>query len=170
MQGVSMNNLPTIKNCLGVQGNLNWMPGYLAFPRPIINLPFIKQHGSVTACVFQSRYDQNAPIYIFQQNQVNRRYFYKYVVYFFNAEITVLAWCISENQQINPDELFSKRGFVVCVISNACRHIFLGGNFAQSALIISPPFTTTCRLLSHLLIYFGSLCYKYSGLGSDCSL
>ena len=34
IQGVSMNNLAPMKNCPGgVQGNLNWMPGYyLSFP------------------------------------------------------------------------------------------------------------------------------------------
>ena len=27
IQGVPMNNLAPMKNCPGVQGNLNWMPG-----------------------------------------------------------------------------------------------------------------------------------------------
>ena len=32
IQGVPMNNLAPIKNCPGgVQGNLNWMPGYKGF-------------------------------------------------------------------------------------------------------------------------------------------
>ena len=30
IQGVPMNNLAPMKNCPGVQGNLNWMPGYCA--------------------------------------------------------------------------------------------------------------------------------------------
>ena len=28
IQGVPMNNLAPMKNCPGVQGNLNWMPGF----------------------------------------------------------------------------------------------------------------------------------------------
>ena len=127
------------------------MPGYLTFPCPIINLPFIRQHGSVTACLFQSRYDQNAPIYIFSKIKLIGEIF---IMWFISP---MQNYSVSENKQIHPDELFSKRGFVVCVISNACRHIFLSGHFAQSPLILSTPFTTTCRLLSHLLIYFGSL-------------
>ena len=31
IQEVPMNNLAPMKNCPGVQGNLNWMPGYKVY-------------------------------------------------------------------------------------------------------------------------------------------
>ena len=30
IQGVPINKLAPMKNCSGVQGNLNWMPGYIS--------------------------------------------------------------------------------------------------------------------------------------------
>ena len=43
IQGVPMNNLAPMKNCPGgVQGNLNWMPGYIdepcKYPCPLLRI------------------------------------------------------------------------------------------------------------------------------------
>ena len=52
-----MNNLAPMKNCPGgMQGNLNWMPGYLFRPNRFL-LPFLLlviSHFLVAACSFSS--------------------------------------------------------------------------------------------------------------------
>ena len=51
IQGVPMNNLAPMKNCPGgVQGNLNWMPGYSGLP--------ILMHGIISLSDPTS-YDKN---------------------------------------------------------------------------------------------------------------